>query len=162
MLQPQRPGQGNGPSSNKSGSPHRPQWPAVAFTCLASFFWLSGIPLRNCPFLIFRACSLNRSDPNPGHRKHPVPLTTVMVAKFLTTPPEPLESVVPEGSSYSHSGLLALDFLQPKDPCQMYYLFNAIWASSGLAQTAIPTSSLDSWLVGFPLHPNPKGLFSQL
>lgn len=85
-----------------------------------------------------------------------------MVAKFLTTPSEPLESVVPEGPSYSHLGLLALDFLQPKNPCQMYHLFNAIWASSGLAQTAIPTSSLESWPVGFPLHPNPKGLFSQL
>lgn len=114
------------------------------------------MPLRSCPFPFFRACRWSRTDLNPGHQKHPVPLTTVMVARFLTLF-EPLDSVVPGGPFYFHLGLFVLDFLQPKDPCQMYHLYNAVWASSGLAQTAIPTSSLDSWSVCLPLHPNPKG-----
>lgn len=57
-----------------------------------------------------------------------------------------------EGPFHFHLGLLVLGFLQTKDPGQMCCLFNAVWASSGLAQTAEPASSLDSWPVGFPFH----------
>lgn len=85
-----------------------------------------------------------------------------MVDRFLATPWGPLDPVAPEGPFYFHLGFFVLDFLQPKDPCRMCHLFSVVGASSGLAQTAVSASSLDSQPIGFPHHFNPKGFFSQL
>lgn len=63
---------------------------------------------------------------------------------------------LPEGPFYCHLSLFVLDFLQAEGPCQMHHLFGTVWASSGLAQKAVPASSLDSWPVGSP-PPQPKG-----
>lgn len=61
-----------------------------------------------------------------------------------------------EGPFHFHLGLFVLDFLQTTDPRQMDHLFSAVWVSSGLAQTAVAASSLDSWPIDFPSTPTQR------
>lgn len=129
MPGPQRPGRGHGPSSSGSCSAHHPEWLAVAFTCRATAFSKSSeVPLRNCPFPIFGACSWSMTDLNTGRRGHPLPQTNVTVARFPTALLEPLDSVMLEGPFHFHVGLFVLDFSQTEDPCQRDHLFSAAWA----------------------------------